>query len=275
MYWVNKAIDKRIQNYAKGVGSMKYNPLIVSLESNMTDKHYTRRVLENGVWYSGIEQDIQYFYTRDAKKFYRKGQQSESLNYFWAIIETDIRKIHSGFPQLISEKMVDLIIGNGYEIKVEGKDEEVLQEELDNILKDNKFNTMLLNKSIETESWSGGVSWKCSWNPLISEYPIIEAWQPENYDNIIVAGRIVADIFYTYYDKGSVKYRLAEIYGTDDKGSYIDYKLDRLVYGGNSVNDEPKWELAPLSDLEQTKDLKKITFIGYKKKLSLYEYDHS
>ena len=42
---------------------------------------------------------------------------SDELNYFWAT-NTDglnVRKIHSGIPQLISEKMVDLIMSNGYE----------------------------------------------------------------------------------------------------------------------------------------------------------------
>jgi len=271
-YWLNKAIDKRINNYRKGVGTMQYNPLLVSIESSHNDKHLTRRLLENGVWYSGIEQDIAYFYLKEAPKFVRSSQPSESLNYFWNGTNADIRKIHSGFPQLISEKMVDLLIGNGYEIKVEGGDEASLQEDLDAILDDNKFKSMLLAKSIETESWSGGVAWKISWNPDISEYPIIEAWQPENYTNTIVCGRVMEDIFFTYYDKGNEKYRLSEIYGTDKEGAYIDYKLENLAFGGTTeANEKPKWNLAPMSDLEQTKDLKRIEFKGYEKRLSLYK----
>ena len=252
---------------------MQYNPLLVSMETDRTDKHLTRRILENGIWYSGNEQDISWFYRKEAPKFYRKGEQSESLNYFWNNTETNIRKIHSGFPQLICEKMVDLIVGNGYEIKVEGGNEEELQEMIDEILKDNKFKSMLLSKSIETESWSGGVAWKLSWNPLISEYPIIEAWQPENYTNVMISGRVLQDIFYTYYDKGNLKYRLSEIYGVDNKGSYIDYKLEMLQYGGQGgdINDKGHWVIAPLNDLEQTKGLKKITFTGYFKRLSLYK----
>lgn len=271
---INKAIDKRIEVHKKGVGTeMKYNPLLVGIENPNTDKQMTRRLVENSIWYSGIEQDIQYFYRVEAPNFYRNGQQSESLNYFWADTDNpNFRKIHSGYPQLISEKMTDLITGNGYTIKVEGKDEETLQEELDAILDDNKFN-MLLGKSIETESWSGGVSWKVSYNPSISDYPIIEMWQPENYTSVVVSGRVIEDIFFTYYKKDKVKYRLSEMYGVDkQKGAYIDYKLDMLQQDiKGQVQENPKWIPANLSELEDTKKLKRIEFIGYFKRLSLYK----
>lgn len=272
VYWFNRAVDKRIKNFGKGVGTeMKYNPLLVTMGDKYDDKHMTRRLLENGVWYAGIEQDLAYFYQKEAPKFYRKGQASESVNYFWAKPDQDFRKIHSGFPQLICEKMVDLIVGNGYEINVEGDDEEALKETLDAILKDNKFKSMLLAKSIETESWSGGVAWKLSWNPTVSDYPIIEAWQPENYSNTVVSGRVVEDIFYTYYDKGNRKYRLSEMYGVSKDGAYIDYKLHVLEFTQNDVNDKGHWADAPMSDLEQTADLKRIDFKGYMKRLSLYK----
>jgi hypothetical protein len=272
LYWAGKMIDKRIQHYGKGVGTeMKYNPLLVTMEDSNNDKQLTRRFLENGIWYSGDEQALAYFYRRQAKKFFRYGQKSESLNYFWANTNDNFRKIHSGFPQLISEKMVDLIIGNGYDLHIEGKEEEALQEELDNMMRENKH-TLLMNKGIETESWSGGVAWKLTRNPLISDYPIIESWQPEHYTNVVVSGRIVEDIFYVYYDKGNSKFRLSEMYGVDKVGAYIDYKLDRLTFsalGQEAV--KPKWDKVELSKLEQTKDLKRISFKGYFRRLSLYK----
>ena len=271
-YWFNKAIDKRIQNYSKGVGNvMQYNPLLVTMTDPRNDRHLTRRVLENSVWYSGIEQDLQYFYKTQAPKFIKSNQQSESLNYFWNKADSDIRKIHSGFPQLVSEKMADLLTSSGYEIKVEGKNEEELQEELDALLEDNDFKTLLI-KSIETESWSGGVSWKISYNPTISEYPIIEAWEPEHYNCTVICGRVMEDIFYIYYEKNNVTYRLSEIYGVDKtKGAYIDYRLDQLVYDGNGQEEKGRYVNVSLAELEQTKDLKKIVFNGYFKKLSLYK----
>ncbi len=227
--------------------------------------------MENSVWYSGIEQDLAYFYRKQAPKFYRKGQASESMNYFWGKSDVNFRRIHSGFPQLICEKMVDLLIGNGFEIKVEGKKENELQEELDALLDDNDFK-QLLSKSIETESWSGGVAWKLSWNPELTDYPIIEVWQPENYTRTMMNGRVIEDIFYYYYDKNNTKFRLSEIYGVDKKGAYIDYKLERLTSGvQGEVSAQPEWKVVSLSELEQTKDLKRYEFEGYFKRLSAYK----
>ena len=271
-YWVNRVIDKRITHYGKGVGTeMKYNPLLVDMKSPYTDRHMTRRILENGLWYSGIEQDISYFYRKEAPKFFRSGQQSESLNYFWNSSNQNFRKIHSGFPQLITEKMVDLIIGNGFKLTVEGKKQDELQVLLDEMLIDNKFNA-LTSKGIETESWSGGVAWKMTRNPLISEYPIIESWQPENYTNVVVSGRIVEDIFYIYYEEGNAQYRLSEMYGVGIKGAYIDYRLDRLQFDTRGQEKaEATWAKVDLNKLKQTEGLKRIDFIGYFNKLSLYK----
>ena len=272
--WINKAIDKRISEYGKGVGTeMEYNHLLVGMGNNFNDKHMTRRMLENATWYSGNEQDLSYFYRKEAPKYYRKGEASESMNYFWAKSDNKVRKIHSGFPQLICEKMSDLIIGNGFKIKVEGGNEVELQEQLDLMLDDNKFRSTLLSKSIETETWSGGVSWKLSWNPSLTEYPIIEAWQPENYTSRIECGRVIEDIFYVYYEKGNQKFRLSEIYGVDKKvGAYIDYKLEELTYSQvGQDSDGGRWIPCSLSEIEDTADLQKITFNGYFKRLSLYK----
>lgn len=270
MTWVNKAIDKRIREW-KGGTHMEYNPLLAEMTHVDTSKQFTKRMLECSVLYSGNEQDIAYFYRKEAPKFYRKGEPSESLNYFWAQTDSEIRRVHMGTPQLISEKMVDLIIGNGYTIKVEGKNEEEIQKDLDEALDDNKFN-QILGDSIETESWSGGVSWKLSYNPTISEYPIIQKWEPENYTCDVVAGRVVRDIFYVYYKKGNRQFRLSEIYGVDDDGSYIDYRLQELVYKQQAQQSTgAEWMPANLTDLEETADLQRITIKGYFKRLSLYK----
>ncbi|MCD6435828.1 MAG: hypothetical protein J7L15_05520 [Clostridiales bacterium] len=271
-FWVGKMIDKRIALYNKGVGSeMKYNPLLVTMKSPYNDTQMTRRMLENSIWYSGDEQDLSYFYRVEAPKFYRHGQMSESMNYFWGSANNNYRKVHSGFPQLISEKMVDLIIGNGFSFNVEGQDEEEIQAELDEMLKENKISN-LMGKGIETESFSGGVSWKITRNPSISRYPIIESWQPENYTNVVVSGRIVEDIFYKYYEKGEDRYRLTEMYGVGKKGAYIDYKLDKLVNTRNGqASALGEWREVSLKSLEQTKELNRLDFNGYYKRLSLYK----
>ena len=41
-----------------------------------------------------------------------------AIRSYYATTGLNIRKIHSGLPQLISEKMVDLLLSNGYEFNV-------------------------------------------------------------------------------------------------------------------------------------------------------------
>lgn len=272
MTWVNRAIDNRIAQHTKGAtNGMKYNPLLSNIKVANDDKQFTRRLLENSVWYTGNEQDLAWFYKKEAPKFYRNGQESESLNYFWTNDETEARRIHSGIPQLISEKMVDLIVGNGFDINIEGENEEEIHAELTLLLADNKFRS-LLAKSIETESWSGGVAWKLTWNPELTDFPIIEMWQPENYTNKVVSGRIVEDIFYIYYERDKTTYRLSEIYGVDrNKGAYIDYKLDMLATKRSGQNAESVFVPVPLTSIEETADLKRYDFNGYFRRLSAYK----
>jgi hypothetical protein len=269
-YWVNKVIDKRINHKLRGVNnSMEFNPLLTEMKAVTDDELMTRRLVENSVWYRGIDQDLRYFYLKDAANFKRNGISPDSLNYFWYRSDNNYRKIHSGVPQLISEKMVDLITGNGYEIKIEsGSNEEALNERLQYILKDNNFNK-LIQEAIETESWSGGVAFKLSINPLITDVPIIEIVQPENYTNVVQSGRILKDIFFTYYKHENMQYRLKEIYGVNEEGAYIDYLLEKLIT--DEQLKESKWVETSINDIPQTEGLEMITFKGYFNKLSLYK----
>lgn len=106
---------------------------------------YNKRLEENSVWYSGIDTELRKYYLNYSPSANRSGYLSDELNYFWTrnSEETNVRAIHSGIPQLISEKMVDLLVGNGFSIRVNTNgivEDKETQERLDLILKDNKFN---------------------------------------------------------------------------------------------------------------------------------------
>ena len=269
-----RALDSYFKNKAKqamrGVSnSMEYNPLLTDMKLLSDDALMTKRLTENSVLYSGIETDIRYFYRKIVQNFKRNGIEPSELSYFWYKSDKDFRKIHSGLPQLISEKMVDILIGNGFDIRIESEtNEETLNERLDEILVDNNFNS-IIQEAIETESWAGGVAFKLSINPLLTEYPIIEIVQPENYTNVVQSGRILKDIFFTYYKVADQRYRLKEIYGVDDEGAYIDYMLERLQADSKTTDHE--WVEVNINDIEATQGLKRIDFKGYFNKLSLYK----
>lgn len=259
-----------MKSYLKGGGTMEYNPNFFKDGFNvLSSDRYTIRLVENSIWYAGIDYDLQLFYERNTSKMRNHGQISDALNYFWRNADRDIRKLHSGLPQLICEKMVDLIIGNGFYINLadelrESKDNDRLQD----ILKENKIHN-LLQHGIETESWAGGVPIKITINPLVSELPIIEVIEPEHYSYRSVSGRIVEDIFTTFPEDGNNKYRLKEMYGVEEQGntpiSYIRYKLER-------VDDKSKeWVEVPLDTLPSTSNLNDINIVGYDKKFSMYK----
>lgn len=264
---IDKAVKKEL-NKIKEESPYEYNSLLTPNRTIALRDRYTRNMLINSTWYGGNDLELKQLYERDLKSF-RIGQfTSDELNYFWAqpTEGTNVRKIHSGIPQLISEKMVDLMISNGWEYKVYVDDtleveDEDNQERLREILEYNNFD-MLLPEAIETESWSGGVPFKLSASKKY-KYPIIEVIQPEEYEPTVEAGRIVEDTFIKYFNNGSVLYKLKETYSYDDSNSYIKYQLYRFA---NS-----EWISCALSELEQTAKLEDITLKGVTDKFSIYK----
>jgi hypothetical protein len=263
--------NKHMNSYLKGGTNMEYSPFYLNNQSTLSNNRYTIRLTENSVWYSGIDYDLQLFYQQNTSKMRNKGDISDAINYFWRNTKQTMRKIHSGVPQLICEKMVDLITGNGYKINLM----DALEDDDDNlrlqeILKDNKFN-MLLQHGIETESWSGGAPFRITTNKAISEYPIIEVVEPEHYSYREVSGRIIEDVYTTYPTEGNDKYRLKAIYGVREENgipeSYIDYKLERVSEdkGGKT------WTEVSLESLPSTSQYTPFSVKGYNKKFSLYK----
>ena len=256
-------------NKVKGVSEYEYDKIAAPDRQEGLRDRFTREMLINSVWYSGDDVELKQLYEKDLPAYKTTKFFNDELNYFWARPQGDsnFRKIHVGIPQLISEKMVDLLTSNGYEYNVydDVEREEVNEEEktrLFEILDYNNFE-LLLPEAIETESWSGGVAFKLSTNKKY-KYPIIEVIQPEEYEPRVEAGRIVEDIFIKYFNKDNTIYKLKEHYGVDDIGGYIRYKLYR-----KTTDDD--WVEANVSELEQTKDLKDITFRGIYEKFSIYK----
>lgn len=265
----DKTIEKQVNKYMRRIketSPFEYNSLITPDRNEMLRDRFTRTMLINSVWYSGVDVNLKKLYSRDLASF--RDINSDELNYFWAQTTegSNIRKIHSGIPQLISEKMVDLLMSNGYEIKAY-KDDDLKDEDEDTAERIDAIKTWnnldeKLSEAIETESWGGGVAFKLS-SLKRFPYPVIEAIQPDEYEPRIEAGRIVEDIFITYYQKNNVYYKLKEAYGYDDKGSYIRYAMFK------KSNDD--WIDAKLTDIEETSNLKDWSLPGVFRKFSLYK----
>ena len=262
----NKVID--VVNKIKSESPYEYDSITAPRRAEALRDKFTRQMLINSIWYSGSDVELKKLYEKDIHTFKDTKYDTEKLNYFWAQ-PTDglnIRKIHFGIPQLISEKMVDLIKANGYEYTV--YDDEMFETEnednkkrLDAILNENQFDS-LLNEAIETESWAGGVAFKIS-SRSDYKYPILEVVQPDEYEPVIEVGRIVGDIFIKYYYVENEIYKLKEEYGVEDVGAFIKYQLYHHVNG--------QWLETELTAIKETAKLENKFFIGIREKLSLYK----
>lgn len=231
------------------------------MRSNIDYEEY--QLLEKYVWFLGKEDLIADFYkTRQCNYLIYNPREQ----YYYSQAGNDIRYVHSGMPSLISYSKARLLMTGDLKYKVVRKETERKTETrlLDNICKDNKIND-IIKRGVITESWGQRFAYKLSYDPEVSEYPIIEAYNPLEYKTVYKRNRLQKIIFINKYYDG--EYELEEEYG---KG-YIDYYLYHVVDGTRIPTE--------LSALEETKDLERIDFkdktlmLAMEKKTDKSDYD--
>ncbi|ELC8458787.1 MAG: capsid protein [Clostridium perfringens] len=200
---------------------------------------FETNVIRNKLWYRGEPYELDQFF---------KNISSDPVNKarFWSAVPSEdlsIRKIHSGLPAMIADKLSDIVVADLDSIEVNGEADNTLWEE---IRKDNKFDDML-GDIIATTLVSGDGAFKLSIDTEISKYPIIEFFDGDKVEYITQRGRLKEIKFYTFYTKNNRQYKLSETYG---KG-YINYNL--YDSNGNEVS---------LNTLDETKELADVTYKG-------------
>lgn len=199
---------------------------------------YETNLIRNKLWYRGEAYELEQFF---------KNISSDPVNKsrFWCAVpsrDLSIRKIHSGLPAMIIDKLTDIVVSDIDKIQVE--ESETLNSLWEEISKDNKFNEVL-SESIQRALVSGDGAFKLSIDKDISKYPIIEFFDGDKVEYVYNRGRLKEIHFKTYYTKKNKKYTLVEIYGS----GYIKYKLL------DSKDDE-----VSLNTLEETHDLKEVEY---------------
>nr|WP_285860517.1 MULTISPECIES: capsid protein [Paenibacillus] len=201
---------------------------------------YQTSVLRNQLWYRGDPSELDQFYKQTAN-------DSVSKSRFWAAVPSEdlsIRKIHSGLPAMIVERLSDIVIADldGIELKTEEQ-----TDTWNDIAEDNDFDE-LLGDSITEALVAGDGAFKITVDPKVTEYPIIEFYSGDQVDYKRERGRLQEVIFYTDYRFKDKDYRLEESYG-------FNYIRSRLL------NDQGKE--VPLNTIPDTAELKpEITFDG-------------
>lgn len=204
---------------------------------------YESNVLRNRLWYRGDPSELDQFY----KQLASATGDSVARSRFWAAVpsaDLQIRKIHSGLPALIVDRITDIVISDFDGIELETEE---LQKLWDEISKDNKFPELLGESVTETLIAGDGV-FKFVVDPDVSDYPIIEFYSGDRVKYNMVRGRLQEVVFlseYTYRDKA---YRLEETYGR----GYIHTRL---------YNEDGKE--VPLSTVPETAQLvPEVTYAG-------------
>lgn len=221
--------------------AIKYLNVQPALQSSINIQEaytYETNLIRNKLWYRGEAYELEQFF---------KNISSDPVNKarFWSAVPSEnlsIRKIHSGLPAMIVDRLSDIIVADIDSIELEKEEDNRTWEE---IRKDNKFDEMI-GDVISKVLVSGDGAFKISIDKEISQYPILEFFDGSMVEYETNRGRLKEIKFITYYNKSNYKkYKLVEIYG---KG-YVKYKL----------YDEKDNEVA-LSAIEETSNLVDVTF---------------
>ncbi|WP_455804933.1 capsid protein [Clostridium butyricum] len=200
---------------------------------------YESNLMRNRLWYRGEPYELDQFFKQISSDPVNKAR-------FWsAVPSTDlsIRKLHSGLPSIIVDRLTDIVIADLDDVSLEKEYDNEIWKEISN---DNKFNS-IVQEAISEVLVSGDGAFKISIDETVSKYPIIEFYKADNVEYIYNRGRLQEIKYSNLYEQGSKKYKLIETYG---KG-YVKYNL----------YDEYGKEL-PLTIIEATKDLEDVAFNG-------------
>lgn len=200
---------------------------------------YETSVLRNRLWYRGDPSELEQFYKQTAN-------DNVSRSRFWAAVPSEdlmIRKIHSGLPAMIAERLSDIVIADLNAIDLESDELNELWEEVG---EDNEIYE-LLGESIIDALVAGDGAFKITVDTDITEYPIIEFYSGERVEYVRRRNRLHEIKFKTDYTHDDKDYQLHEIFG---KG-----------YIRNELFDEDG-EPVPLTSIPETFELQDVEFSG-------------
>ena len=222
--------DKWFQSKLYGNRNALYNLLDYRFNQGLVDTRwhtnpeniFTRTLLENNKWQSGVVEELEYFYKITYPKLIGYNA-TPVISYFWHKVTPKTIRVHSGIPALISKTMVSLIAAPGINYEVE--EDELNTERLYQILQDNNFEDKLFPDGVIYESYGGFFGFKISQDDTITEFPIIEIVTPENMEALMERGRIVGYVFKHHKMEGDNEIEIHEIYRMVDKETTeINYK---------------------------------------------------
>lgn len=186
---------------------------------------FKRELHENAVLFRGNPPEMENFYKSIYSTFTKANATpytpQEVKTLFWRTVSGDVPRIHSGLPKLATQAMVNLLIGSGYEYRINDDDEQT--ERLKEILDENQFDE-LLQEAISTESWAGFTYFKISHDLELSDKPIIEVISPFDAKVKTKRGRVQEITFYIREDYDDEEIEVHERYYLENGQLRVEYK---------------------------------------------------
>lgn len=159
------------------------------------------KLKEYNVWYTGDADELLNFYTRattidyNTDPLYNRNKKS----YFWAVAatENDIKRTHSGQPRNIVDTLVNIIGIPKIFIGTDGLGK--IDDRLQEILEENNFARMLIQRARPLTYVEGWGAWKINWDLDFSDNPILLYYRADSVDFIFRSGKLIAIIYKDYY----------------------------------------------------------------------------
>ena len=203
----------------------------------------------NNLWYRGAANEL--------SEFYKQFNDGTGNSKFWASAPSQsmkIRKIHTGLPALIVDKLTDVCTNDLYKIKAGDR-----TEEWDKIAEENNFKQLVKNATRDVLIFGDGC-FKFSYDKEISDLPIIEFFPGDRVEYEYRRSRLVGVIFKTEKYIKNTAYILKEKYNAEG----ITYALEKA--DGKEVDINSFEEFANLVDVKN--NAKFMAAVPYKVKES-------
>lgn len=192
---------------------------------------------KNQIWYRGESFELAQLYS----------QLQNTKNSFWGANSSqgqEIRKIHTGIPGLIVDRLVDIVVYdmNDFEFK------DTKQSDLwDSIQDENDFEQQLKD-AIKDALVIGDGAFRISFDSEVSQLPIIEWVGGERIQIKNKRGRLNEVIFTTRFEENRRTYTLEEHYG-------FGYVRNKLYRDDNEIDMQSTEYTRNISDYEFDKSL--------------------
>ena len=193
-------------------------------------------VLKNKIWYRGDPHELCQLYNQ---------VQSDNASFWSDVCQTKepVRRIHTGLPALIIDRLTDITVSSMGDIVVNHR-----QDIVDAIVHENNMK-QLMKSMVSDVLYIGDGAMKISIDTAISQYPILEWYPGDRVLYVYKRGRLQEVIFKNSYNYKNKHYLHLEHFG-------FGYIKNALISVDKNIN-------VPLATIPELAKVRNYQFAGY------------